>query len=160
MFERNRVDNKTAMSVAVEITLSGGEMLAGRAALPAGKAVHQLLDPADPFLFVEGYDGESAFVPKSDVKGLKVLSPVRLNALSLAVPDATSFDPHRVLGVGREAAWEEIRAAYHRATKLYHPDRYAGVELPPEVSAYLEGMAKAVNIAFRALRSSGRAKVA
>lgn len=34
-------------------------------------------------------------------------------------------DPRRVLGVGPNASPEDIRRAYHKALKQYHPDRVA-----------------------------------
>jgi DnaJ-domain-containing protein 1 len=41
------------------------------------------------------------------------------------------WDPHAVLGVGRNASREEITRRYHEELKRYHPDRVAdlGVEL-------------------------------
>ena len=41
------------------------------------------------------------------------------------------WDPHAVLGVGRDASREEITRRYHEEVKRYHPDRVAdlGVEL-------------------------------
>lgn len=153
MFERNRVDNASDPTVAVEIALAGGDVVTGRAALAKGKALHKLLDGDEKFLFVEGFDGESQFVAKADIKSVKVITTQRPRALSLSVPDASGFDPYRLLGVDAETAWDDVRAAYHRMTKLYHPDKYAGVDLPPEVRGYLEAMAKQVNAAFRVLRS-------
>jgi hypothetical protein len=37
--------------------------------------------------------------------------------------------------------------------RSYHPDRFAGVELPKEVSSYLESMARRINIAFSMLET-------
>lgn len=156
MFERNRVDNRAETLVAVEIVRADGSVIAGRAVLAAGKGVHKLLDGDEAFLYVDEFNGEGTFVPKPDIKGLKVLSPGRSQAMALRVPDARTFDPYAILGVAKTAGFDEIRDAYHRVTKLYHPDRYANVELPPEVKGYVEAMAKNANAAFRALRHVGQ----
>ena len=153
MFERNRVDNAAVITVAVEITLDDGVVITGRAALPPSRAVHKLLDGPDPFLFVDMFDGEGAFVPKVSVKALKLVNPVRTQTLYLPVVNATSFDPYKVLGLAKGADWDAIKSAYHAMTKLYHPDIYSGVALPPEVAAYLDGRAKQINAAFRLLKA-------
>ena len=67
--------------------------------------------------------------------------------------DTDGFDPHAILGLPLGAPYEDVRAAYLRKAKVYHPDRYANAELPDEVKAYLEGMARRVNAAFAALES-------
>ena len=40
-------------------------------------------------------------------------------------PGTPAFDPYAVLKVAKDASPEEIRLAYHRMAKLYHPDRIA-----------------------------------
>lgn len=157
MFERNRVDNASVMTVAVEITLDDGTTVTGRAALPQSRAVHKLLDGADAFLYIDQFDGESAFIPKASIKALKLVMPTRLQALHLPASDATQFDPYKVLGLAKGATWDEIRAAYHALTKTYHPDLFAAVALPPEVARYLDGRTKQINAAFRLLKTSSAA---
>ncbi len=154
MFERNRVDNANDPTVAVEIGLADGTTLTGRTALSKGRPLARLLDGEEKFLFVDCFDGEPQFVAKADIKSVKVITTGRARAMVLAVPDASQFDPYRILGVEKGAAWDDIRAAYHRLTKLYHPDKFESVELPDEVRAYLVAMTKEVNAAFRTLRSS------
>jgi hypothetical protein len=156
MFERNRIDNHNETLVAVEIKLADGEVVAGRAVLGNAKGVHKLLEGDDAFLYVEGFDGEGNFVPKSDIKGMKVLNAGKPAMSSLQVSDARGFDPYRILGLEKGVDAETIRAAYHRLTKVYHPDRFAGVELPKEVAAYVEAQAKNVNAAYRALKHVGQ----
>lgn len=154
MFERNRVDNANDPTVAIEVGLAGGRTITGRAALGKGKALHRLLDGDEKFLFVDCFEGEAQFVAKAEITSVKVIPTQRARALNLPLPDASNFDPHRILGVQKGAPWDEIRAAYHRMTKLYHPDKFESVELPDEVRAYLIAMTKEVNVAFRTLRSA------
>ncbi len=156
MFERNRVDNRSETLVAVEVTLADATKIAGRAVLSPGKGVHKLLEGDEAFVYVETFDGDGTFVPKADIRGLKVINTGRANATALFTPDARNFEPYRVLGLDKGASFEEIRDAYHRLSKLYHPDRYSGVELPREVKAYLDAMAKSVNAAFQALKFVGQ----
>jgi hypothetical protein len=154
MFERNRVDNANDPTVAIEIGLTDGTTITGRAALGKGKPLHRLLDGDEKFVFVECFEGEAQFIAKSDIKSVKVIPTQRARALTLSLPDAASFDPHRLLGVAKGVPWDDVRAAYHRMTKLYHPDKFESVDLPDEVRAYLVAMTKEINTAFRTLRSA------
>lgn len=156
MFERNRVDNRAETLVAVEVTLADGSAVAGRAVLAPGKGVHKLLDGDESFIYLDVFDGDGRFVPKADIRGLKVLTSIKTQTVVLNIPDARNFDPYRVLGLEKGAAFEDIRDAYHRLSKLYHPDCYAGIELPREVKVYLEAMSKNVNAAFHALKYIGQ----
>ena len=157
MFERNRVDNRTAMSIAVELTFVDGSTLAGKAALPPTRGIHQLLDGNETFLFIEVFGGESQFVPKATIKGVKLIPQVRPGTLSLVPPDAAHFDPFQILGVAKTATGDEVRAAYLKMAKQYHPDRFAGVDLPQEVTRYMENMVRQVYAAFRALKAQAQA---
>ncbi len=158
MFERNPVDNATAHTVAVELQLADGSVVTGRAALPPSRMLHKLLEASDTFFFVQPFDGEGQFIPKDTIKGLKVIPTVRTQPLRADASDASTFDPLRALGLARGASQDDIKSAYHRLAKLYHPDVYSSVTLPPEVTAYLEGRAKQVNAAFRLLRQPGPAR--
>lgn len=156
MFERNRVDNRAETLIAVEVALANGTSVAGRAVLSPGKGVHKLLDGDEGFIYVDSFAGEGCFIPKSDIRGLKVITSIKSQTVTLPIPDARNFDPYRVLGLEKTAAFEDVREAYHRLSKLYHPDRYASIELPREVKVYLEAMSKNVNAAFVALKSIGQ----
>ena len=158
MFERNPVDTAALMAVAVELTTKDGSVITGKAGLPHSRSVARLLDGPDAFLFVETFDGSATFVPKSDIKGIKVVNTGRIHPLRTAATDATSFDPYKVLGVVRSASPDEIKSAYHKLTRVYHPDGFAAVALPPEVAAYLDSRCKQINAAFELLKSPRKAE--
>jgi DnaJ domain len=156
MFERNRVDNRADTLIAVEVALADGGTVAGRAVLAPGKGVHKLLEGDENFIYLDVFDGDGRFIAKADIRGLKVLTSIKSQNVALQIPDARHFEPYRVLGIEKGASFDDIRDAYHRLSKVYHPDRYAGVELPREVRAYIEGMSKNVNAAFHALKYVGQ----
>ncbi len=66
------------------------------------------------------------------------------------VPGATALTPHQVLGVGRDASPEEIRAAYQGKVRHYHPDKVA--EMGPELRELAETRTKEINAAYELLR--------
>ena len=154
MFERNPIDNASAIPVAVEVRLAGGATVRGRAALTRGTSVHRLLTSADDFLCVEDADGDMDFIPKSEIRGLKLIKPVVPRPLPQPSVTSDAFDPARILGVARGDDWAAVHAAYRRLAKAYHPDRFAGIDLPPEIAAYLDAKSKQINQAFRVLKAA------
>ncbi len=157
MFERNRIDNVDNTAVPVELSLDNGDVLAGRLIVGTGRNLFDVLNSAASFLEFEPYGGDKALVAKSSLRNVKIVNIGRKPDLSARARDLDGFDPHTILGVSAGATEEEIKAAWHRLSKIYHPDRYAAAELPEEVGEYLSIMARRVNAAFKALETTARA---
>jgi hypothetical protein len=160
MFERNRVDSGTNQqsATAAEVTLTSGEVLTGRVLTSAARAFPEALNGSAPFLEFEPFNAPRRFLAKAAILSIELLETPRTNQLSPRGREAESFDPHAVLGVARSAGFEEIRQAYLRMSKLYHPDRYSAVELPREVRDYLSAMAASINTAYSALERAQTAQ--
>ena len=73
--------------------------------------------------------------------------------------NATHDDPHHILGVAPGAAWHTVREAYLQLAKAYHPDRFAGLTLPSEVTEYLGVKVRRINAAYALLEGSLRNSV-
>lgn len=58
-------------------------------------------------------------------------------------------NPYEILGVSLDASQEEIKTAYRRMVRMYHPDKVAS--LAPEYRAIAEQRMKEINAAYRAL---------
>lgn len=59
----------------------------------------------------------------------------------------SAMQPHERLGVGRDASHEEVKAAYLRLAKVYHPD-----VADPFMAHYHQEVMKLVNEAYASLR--------
>ncbi|MFH1151345.1 MAG: J domain-containing protein [Actinomycetota bacterium] len=59
-----------------------------------------------------------------------------------------SKDPYKILGVSRDAGKEEIKRAYYRMARKYHPDQHLG-------NTYAEEMFKDVASAYEVLSDDG-----
>lgn len=59
---------------------------------------------------------------------------------------------YEILGVSNDASKEEIKAAFRRLSKLYHPDVYSSKDLPPEIIKEFEGKLVKINEAYDALK--------
>jgi hypothetical protein len=137
----------------VEIRLSDGTLLKGRLMVTMGKAIADVLNSPSPFLDFESHGGEHSYIAKAQVAVLRLLDVARPAALGNKLTATDDFEPHKILGVGPDAAPEEIRRAYLRLAKGYHPDCFANVELPAEVKDYLAGMVRRINAAYAALET-------
>jgi hypothetical protein len=152
MFERNRIDNSLQYTaVPAEITLEDGQVLKGKFHITASRSIYEVLNGEAYFLDFERYGGERAMIARSALKSVKIVTVPQVPGLQSRLKDADGFDPHTVLGLEKAATFDEVRAAYHRLSKVYHPDRFAGVELPGEVRDYLTGMSRRINAAYAAL---------
>lgn len=160
MFERNKIDNASrqvqAVMVPVEVTLSGEAPLAGKVAVPGNKSLAEHLNSAAPFIELEPIGSEPVWIAKSALRQVKIVSVAE--APSLPKVAADTFDPYAELKVTRTASFDEVRAAYLKATKVYHPDRFTGVELPPEVAAYVETAQRRLNAAYALIERSFEAQ--
>lgn len=158
MFERTRVDNAPeASAVPVEVVLADGTLTKGKLLVSAGKTLSDALNGTAAFIEFEPYGGERTFLSKAQLASVQLVGVPKAANLSARTRDGDSFNPHAILGVAANAGWEEIRQAYHKLAKSYHPDRYASAELPVEVQDYLAAMARRVNAAYAALETPRQA---
>jgi hypothetical protein len=153
MFERNAPQSHEQAAVAVEIVLDTGVTEAGRLIIPASRTAFDVLNGPALFLEFEPYEGERRFIAKGSLKSMKLLAGARPANLAQKVRDLDGFEPHAVLGIQNGAEWDDVRAAYLARAKTYHPDRFANVDLPPDVTSYLSGMLRRINSAYGALET-------
>ena len=152
MFERNKVDNALQQSaVPAELTLASGEILRGRFLINASRAVYDVLNGAGAFLDFETYEGDRSLIAKSNIVAIRITPAPNVQNLKDRIVDANGFDPYRVLGVNLGSSFDDIRNAYVRLAKIYHPDLSAALTLPSEVREYLAAMSRRVNLAYQTL---------
>lgn len=154
MFERNKIDNNPEPSaVPCEVTFVSGDVVKGKLLVPMHRTMGDVLNGTGAFLEFEPYGGERNWIAKSQVASLKPVGIPKAPNLKARVRVLDDFDPHMILGVGADNNWDEIRNAYLRLSKIYHPDRYASADLPDEVCDYLAAMVRRINAAHDALQA-------
>ncbi|MGQ0455963.1 MAG: J domain-containing protein [Hyphomicrobium sp.] len=152
MFERNRVDNGAQQStVPAELTLASGEVLKGKFVIPASRSIMAALNGDATFFEFETYDGARTLLAKATIASIRLVPIPTAPSLAARMRDVEGFSPHVVLGVAPDAAWDDVRQAYLTLSKTYHPDCFAGVQLPSEVRDYFSVMARRINAAYEAL---------
>lgn len=153
MFERNRVDNAAIVTTATaaSVTMADGRELKGRFIHSEARSFADCLNGSGAFLEFETYHGERTFLAKTQFVSIKPLVVPEVRKLPMRTGD--DFNPYAILGVGRDAGWDDIRRAFIERSKQYHPDRFANVELPSEVRDYLAAVARRINAAYSELEA-------
>jgi hypothetical protein len=159
MFDRGSRE-RTEGPVTVQIVLEGGEELQGKLLVPPGRVLSDVLNSTAPFIEFEPTEGDRMFIAKSALQSVQPSNVPAKPDLWAGSAEPGSFDPLAVLGLKAGATREEARDAYVRMAKIYHPDRYAAVELPREVRDYLAAMVRRVNAAHQALENAQRKQAA
>lgn len=62
------------------------------------------------------------------------------------------MDATTLLGVKADASKDDIHTAYIKRARAYHPDRFAEIDLPAEIRAYIDAMARRINADYAELR--------
>jgi len=159
MFERNRVDRlhePERTTTSVEVTLDDGEIVRGRMHFATTRSLGDELNNAGHFVDFEMQEGERFFLAKQSIQSVKPQVVPRADQLARAQLKSELFNPWTILGVTEASSKDEIREAYHRLVKQYHPDRFANMELPREVRDYLNAMSRRVNAAYASLNAGAK----
>lgn len=147
MFARD--DQRKKLSV--EIVCIDGAVLRGNLVISAASDLVRTINNNVPFLHFEAIDGGTRFIAKAAVAQIAARDIPK--AAPLKMHDDTSLDPYAMLGLEPGATPPEIRAAYIRMTKRYHPDQFESVQLPDEVVKYLASMFARSNSAYSMIRA-------
>ena len=134
----------------VFLTLADGSVVTASIRLPLSNRLGDALNNGDAFLDALTPTGQQQYISKASIRSVRSANVPKADQLDAEgrAPGTPAFDPYAVLKVPREASREEIRHAYHRMAKLYHPDRIASFDLPDEVMDYVRAMLVRINLAF------------
>ena len=148
-----RDDN--ANRTAVLLTLADNQVVTVSIRLPLSRRLADALNNDDVFLDAITPSGQQQFIAKSTIKLVRSANVPRADQLDTEgrVPGTPAFDPYAILKVAKDAKPEDIKSAYHRMARLYHPDRIASYELPDEVKDYVRTMLVRINLAFEQIGS-------
>jgi len=143
--------------VAVEIRLADGSVVKGKLWAAAHKSLADTLNAASQFLEFTPYGVERPqYLSRAHILTLTAIDIPRTPPLYERRGTSDADDPHHILGIEPGSAWGSVREAYITLAKAYHPDRFAGVTLPNEVSEYLGIRARRINAAYAVLEDSMR----
>ena len=156
MFEN---EGSNDIKVAVELLMQDGRRMLGKMTVPYGSQLNKQLNGSNRFIDFEDADGTPKYVQKDAVVELietKSKKPPKLEPSKAMESD----NPYVVLGIEANAGHEQVRSAYARLAKQYHPDQFNAVVLPPEVASYMTGMFERISNAYQMLSRRESAEAA
>ncbi|MCB1515488.1 MAG: J domain-containing protein [Hyphomicrobiaceae bacterium] len=145
-------ESSNDQKILVELVLLDGRRLKGKVTVPYGSVLVKQLNGTNKFLEFEDIDGTQKFVAKDAVAEL-VEARVRKTPKLEPSKAMESDNPYAVLGVPPDTSHNKVRAAYARLAKLYHPDQFNSVTLPPEVHGYMTAMFERISSAYTELKA-------
>lgn len=75
-----------------------------------------------------------------------------LNEFKNGYTEESNEDYYEILGVSKDASKADIKTAYRKLSRLYHPDVYSSKDLPPEIIKDFEAKLVKINEAYDALK--------
>ncbi len=153
MFDRQRTQSGADARMPVTLTMNDGEVVRGNLRLPMSGKLFDAMNNPDLFFDFETVDGDMLFLAKHSIRKVESFELPKTNQLARRTADPAIFDPYAILGVPNGSDLSVVRESYLALARAYHPDRYAGIELPKEISDYVNAMQKKINIAYQALQN-------
>ena len=154
MFERTAVDrgsDSDRRTFAISLTFDDGHVASGVCFVATTRTLEEELNQTGAFLDFEPYNGERSYICKTSIVRVKRIDLPKADQLNRTAYLSDAADPYSILGVKRGTEASAIQSAYHAMAKTYHPDRFAGLDLPPEMARYASDMARRVNEAYSML---------
>jgi DnaJ-domain-containing protein 1 len=135
-----------------KLTLTDGKSLIVSVKLPLSGKLTDAFNSAEAFIDIISGDGTQQVINKMTIARAEAVDPPKagLNQQRRSA-DKSGFNPYAVLGVEKTASPEDIRAAFVTLVKIYHPDRFAGLDLPQEMRDYAAAMQARINMAYQQL---------
>ncbi len=151
-------------TIPVEIQLVDGSRLKGTMLLSRDKTLREFFNvSAEAFIDFDCQRDGPIVLAKASVRMLRPEDAKakddqsKIDALAARQAELEKADPHKLLGVAPGCDHESLRKAYIARARAYHPDRFGEHELPPEVSEYLNAMARRINAAYESLEEAATA---
>jgi len=104
------------------------------------------------FIEIRDAAGKSSFIARSFIRRVFAKAAETKQAgghdADIAKLRLHAQDPYLILDIPVVANDEEVRNAYLKLVRAYHPDKLASLELPPAIMDYGEEILKKINAAY------------
>lgn len=135
----------------VSLRMFDEEILTGTIIMGQSTSLDGILSRDTAFLEIEINQGERKFIAKNKIVSIDPKKPLKKPVLKnpISAPmSANELEAYNILDVPQDCAFDEVKNAYHKLIKVYHPDAYASQGLPSEVEEYMSNMLRQIIAAF------------
>lgn len=144
--------------IKVELFMTDGSRRTGVVLKPRDKTLRDIFNQGhERFIDFDCADYGETIVAKPSIMEIRPFD-VKRSADQDTVSDfqkkpggVEKMDARTLLGLTADASDDEIRTAYIKRARAYHPDRFAEIDLPAEIRAYIDAMARRINAAYSEL---------
>lgn len=137
--------------ITIEIKLVDGGVLRGTMLLQREKSLKDTFSSGDPFIEFDCIVNGEIVLAKTGIATIRQIKKGAVDGLERRMKALEKSDAFGILKIAQTTDREKIREAYLKQTRLYHPDRFAGAELPAEVGEYINAMSRRINNAYAEL---------
>lgn len=138
-----------AVRVQASIRLTDDSILNGTVNCGITGRIESVLNTPDSFIEFTSRDGQQRFISRHQIASVEPLETVREPAL----PEINENEqPYRVLGLRHGSGPDAVRVAYERLSKAYGVEKWAGVDVPPEIAKYASDKLRQINAAYTILK--------
>ncbi len=141
----------------VQLRLTDGREVRGQLQMPYGSTPARVLNNDDKFVSIEQSGGREALFAKTVIAELSLAEEIKMPTLVNRAPGPED-GPYTVLGLASDADHETVSRTYRKMAKIYHPDNFASVHLPQEVTNYLNEAFRQIAIAYHEINRQAQSE--
>ena len=138
----------------VELLMVDGSRLKGALLISRDKTLREFFNTqSEQFVDFECQRDGMIVIAKASIRTVRTEDQqkkgdqAKIDALMARKTELEKTDPYRILGVSANVDEDGLHKAYIKQARAYHPDRFAEMELPPEVLEYINAMCRRINAA-------------
>ncbi len=136
--------------VPASIRLTDGAILVGTVNCGITGKLENVLSLDNSFVEFTSRDGHQRFITRHQIASIEPMETVKVSTLHAA--NVGVSDPLATLGLFGEVTLEQAKDAFHRLSKMYHPDKYSGEDMPREIARYASEKFREINAAYTIVR--------
>lgn len=140
--------NTTENKLDVTIKMVDGTIVSGKIGAGLSAGLFAAINKDQPFIEIVDTQGVKRCLGQAHIISVEITQPFKKTEMP-AITTASAQSAFSMLGLQPGCTSAEAQQRYHLMIKKYHPDKFRSVELPYEISSYLDSMTQELSIAYK-----------